>query len=113
MKVKKSTQRAIDRRTFFGATGKYTVGGLAALGMLGSSHLNSQTRVTADLPASSLISNLSTFVVSARYDSIPPAVLESAKIAVMDCLGVTVAGAREESAQIAARLAREEAAKGE
>jgi len=111
MKVKKSI--AISRREFFDATGKYTVGGLAALGMLGSSHLYSQTRPSSDPAGSSLISNLSRFVANTRYDTIPPTVFEPAKIAIMDCLGVAVAGAREESAQIAAKLARDETGKEE
>jgi 2-methylcitrate dehydratase MmgE/PrpD-like protein len=113
MKLIKPTDAAINRRKFFDATGKYTVGGLAALGMLGSPHLNSQTRLTAEQAGSSLISNLSRFITTTRYDAIPPTVLESAKIAIMDCLGVAVAGAREESAQITARLARDESAKEE
>jgi 2-methylcitrate dehydratase PrpD len=113
MKLIKPADVTINRRKFFDATGKYTVGGLAALGLLGSPHLNSQTRLTADQAGSSLISNLSRFITTTRYDAIPPTVLESAKIAIMDCLGVAVAGAREESAQITARLARDEAAKEE
>jgi hypothetical protein len=62
MKLIKPTDAAINRRKFFDATGKYTVGGLAALGMLGSPHLNSQTRLTAEQAGSSLISNLSIYI---------------------------------------------------
>src|SRR5215470_6235807 len=113
MKVIKPTDAAISRRKFFDATGKYTVGGLAALGMLGSPYVNSQARLPADQAGSSLISNLSRFITTTRYDTIPLTVLESAKIAIMDCLGVAVAGAREESAQITGRLARDEGAKEE
>src|SRR5262245_26658844 len=113
MKVIKPTDAAISRRKFFDATGKYTVGSLAALGMLGIPYVNFQARLPADQTGSSLISNLSRFIATMRYDTIPPTVLESAKIAVMDCLGVAVAGAREESAQITGRLARDEAAKEE
>src|SRR5882672_7052483 len=112
MKGKKSTDSAISRRKFLDATGKYTVGGLAGFAMLGSSHMNSQTRVPTD-QAGSVMSKLTGFIANARYDTIPPRVLEAAKIAIMDSLGVAVAGAREESAQISGRLAREEGAKEE
>src|SRR5262249_8557241 len=56
---------------------------------------------------------LSSFVSNLHYDAIPPKALETARTAIMDCLGVALAGAREESAQIASRLVREEAAKEE
>ena len=112
MKGTKSTKSAISRRKFLAATGKYTVGGLAALGMLGSSQLSSQTRVPTG-QTGSLMSPLSRFITNTRYDTIPPRVLETAKIAIMDCLGVAVAGASEQSAQIIGRLAREEGAKQE
>src|SRR5437868_4787812 len=107
MQRKKSTDRAMSRRKFLDTTGKYTVGGLATLGMLGNSQLNSQARVPTD-QAEALTSKLSGFIANLRYDTIPPKVLETAKIAIMDCLGVAVAGAREESAQIAGKLVREE-----
>src|SRR5713101_4917815 len=93
MKGTQSTDSAISRRKFLDATGKYTVGGLAALGMLRNSQLNSQTRLPTD-QAGSLMSKLSRFIASTRYDTIPPRVLETAKIAIMDCLGVAVAGAQ-------------------
>jgi 2-methylcitrate dehydratase PrpD len=60
-----------------------------------------------------LVTKLARFVVNTRYDNIPPKALETAKIAIMDCLGVAVAGGTEESAQISGRLAREERAKEE
>src|SRR5439155_4784773 len=112
MKRKKSTGKAISRRKFLDATGKYTVGGLAALGMPGGFQLNSQTRDATDL-AGSFISKLSSFIANVRYDTIPPRVLDTAKTAIMDCLGVAVAGGREESAQICGRLVRDEGAKEE
>src|SRR5215813_4946179 len=84
MNEKKS---GISRRTFLDATGKYTVGGWAALGMLGASRLNPQAGTQADAPGS-LTSKLSKFIGDARYDLIPPKVLETAKTAIMDCLGV-------------------------
>ena len=108
MKVKKSADAVISRRKFLDSS----VVGLTAMGMLRSSHLNSQTRVPAD-QAGTLMSKLARFIAETRYDAIPPGVLESAKIAIMDGLGVAVAGAREESARITGRLAREEGAKEE
>src|SRR5437764_3983005 len=76
MKRKKSTGKAISRRKFLDATGKYTVGGLAALGMPGGFQLNSQTRDATDL-AGSFISKLSSFIANVRYDTIPPRVLDT------------------------------------
>src|SRR5437773_237346 len=52
-------------------------------------------------------------VVNANYASLRPKAVETAKFAILDCLGVAVAGGREESAQIAGKLAREERAKEE
>ena len=48
---------------------------------------------------------LAGFVVNANYGSLPPKAVETAKFAILDCLGVAVAGGREESAQIAGKLA--------
>ena len=53
------------------------------------------------------------FVVNAKYPSIPPKAIETAKVAVRDCLGVTLAGSREEDAQICGQIARQEQAKEE
>jgi 2-methylcitrate dehydratase PrpD len=112
MNGKKSTDRGITRRTFLDTTGKYTVGGMAALGGLGTSPVNSQSTIPAN-PGGAFMSKLSGFVAATRYEAIPPKVVETAKIAIRDCLGVAVAGAREESAQIGGKLVREEAAKEE
>src|SRR5262245_22063963 len=60
-----------------------------------------------------LTRKLARFVVSTKYDAIPPKAQATAKTAIMDCLGVAVAGSREESAVIAGRLVREERAKEE
>ncbi|HSU88989.1 MAG TPA: MmgE/PrpD family protein, partial [Terriglobia bacterium] len=57
--------------------------------------------------------SLAGFVVNTHYNSLPPGTLETAKTAILDSLGVAVAGSREESALIAGKLAREERAKEE
>lgn len=53
------------------------------------------------------------FVVDAAYEKISSEALEAAKTAFLDCLGVTLAGSKEDSARICALLAREEGARGE
>ena len=53
------------------------------------------------------------FVVNAKYENVPPKAVETAKIAVRDCLGVALAGSREEDAKICAEIARHENAKEE
>jgi 2-methylcitrate dehydratase PrpD len=53
------------------------------------------------------------FAANLKYDQIPQAAVEEAKKAVRDCLGVALAGSREEDAKICAALAREESAKEE
>ncbi|HEY1269160.1 MAG TPA: MmgE/PrpD family protein [Candidatus Binatia bacterium] len=50
------------------------------------------------------------FVASARYEAMPPKALENAKAAALDCLGVALAGSRDECAGIAAGIARRERA---
>src|SRR5689334_566267 len=112
MKRKQSTGIAISRRLFLDATGKYTASGLATLGMLGSSSIYSQGRGSAE-QAGLFIPKLAGFITNTRYTTIPAAAVDMAKIAIMDCLGVTVAGGREESAQITGRMVREEGAKEE
>ena len=56
---------------------------------------------------------LAKFVSSLSYESIPPKAMETVKIAVRDCLGVALAGSREEDAKICAEIARQENAKEE
>jgi 2-methylcitrate dehydratase PrpD len=56
---------------------------------------------------------LAKFVTSLSYESIPPEAVETTKIAVRDCLGVALAGSREEDAKICAEIARQENAKEE
>ncbi|HEY1371954.1 MAG TPA: MmgE/PrpD family protein [Candidatus Binatia bacterium] len=50
------------------------------------------------------------FVAGAKYESMPPKALENAKAAALDCLGVALAGSRDECAGIAAGIARKERA---
>jgi len=90
------------------------LGGLTALRLVevSQSQSSSQARVQSDAPAS-FAPKLSQFIVNAAYEGMPPKAVETAKAAIMDCLGVAVAGGSEASAQIAGRLAREERAKEE
>jgi 2-methylcitrate dehydratase PrpD len=53
------------------------------------------------------------FVVNANYQSIPPRAVDTAKVAVRDCLGVALAGSQEEDARICAEIARQEHAREE
>ena len=56
---------------------------------------------------------LARFATELKYENIPPKALQTAKIAVRDCLGVALAGSREEDAKICAEIARQEGAKAE
>src|SRR3972149_6085517 len=56
---------------------------------------------------------LSRFVAEIKNEKIPAKALETAKTAVMDCLGVALAGSKEECAKICAEIARQEGAKEE
>jgi 2-methylcitrate dehydratase PrpD len=53
------------------------------------------------------------FATQLKYANIPPAAVQTAKTAVRDCLGVALAGSREEDAKICAEIARQENAKEE
>ena len=53
------------------------------------------------------------FVVDTNYETIPSKAIETAKLAVRDCLGVALAGSKEEDAKICAEIARQEDAKEE
>src|SRR5262245_41021016 len=112
MKRKKS-DAAISRRDF-------TVGGLTASAMLGlgstlagQAFQNGAQSKTPTGQPESVMPKLSRFIANTRYDAIPSGALDNAKIAIMDSLGVAIAGAREESAEISGRLVREERAKEE
>src|ERR1044072_5256406 len=56
---------------------------------------------------------LAGFATDLNYKNIPPKARQTAKIAVRDCLGVALAGSREEDAKICAEIARQENAKEE
>ena len=106
--MKRRKSEGISRREFFDVAGIVTAGSLTALAApsaaVGSAMLQA-------LPA--LMPKLSNFIVNMRFESIPAKALENARAAITDCLGVAVAGGREESAQILGRLVREESAKEE
>ena len=53
------------------------------------------------------------FVTKIDHDKLPPEVVQAAKAAFIDCLGVTVAGSREECAILCGEIVREEGARGE
>ena len=53
------------------------------------------------------------FTAALKYEDIPAAAVQTTKIAVRDCLGVALAGSREEDAKICAEIARQENAKEE
>ena len=100
-------RKKVGRREFLDAAGKYTMGGVAAANYV----LSAQTPATHASEA--VASRIAGFAVNMRYDSLPPKALEWAKTAILDCLGVAVAGSREESSRICAELARQEKAKEE
>ncbi|HET9215659.1 MAG TPA: MmgE/PrpD family protein [Terriglobia bacterium] len=104
--------RAVTRRKFLRAAGKYTTG-LAVLGSaLPAAEMLPVAQSNSAAPTSGpVISRLARFVAEIRYDAIPSKALDTAKTAIMDCLGVAVAGGTEESARIAGRLAREDGGK--
>jgi 2-methylcitrate dehydratase PrpD len=103
MKRQQPTGSAISRRAF--------LGGFAALGVMPAPQGRIATN-PAD-QAESLMPRLARFIANTRYDSIPAKALETAKTAILDTLGVAVAGGREESAQISGKLAREDGGKEE
>ena len=53
------------------------------------------------------------FVTETQFDKIPSKAIDTAKLAVRDCLGVALAGSKEEDAKICAEIARQEGAKEE
>jgi 2-methylcitrate dehydratase PrpD len=56
---------------------------------------------------------LAKLVTDLKYANIPPKALETVKVALRDCLGVALAGSKEEDARICAQVARQEQAKEE
>ena len=61
----------------------------------------------------STTAKIAEFAANLKYEQIPQPALEEAKKAVRDCLGVALAGSREEDAKICAEIARQEGAKEE
>jgi len=108
--MKRQQSPSLSRREFFDAASRYTAGGLTILG-------STSTAVAAPIATpqtlSPLMPKLSAFVASMRFDAIPAKALDNAKAAITDCLGVAVAGASEESAQILGQFARAENARAE
>ena len=60
-----------------------------------------------------ITAGIARFVVETRYDKLSAESLATAKKAVLDCLGVTLAGSKEGSGQICAEIARDEHAREE
>ncbi len=60
-----------------------------------------------------ITAKIAQFVVNATYEKLPPKAIATAKVAVRDCLGVALAGSKEEDAKICAQVARLEQAKEE
>jgi 2-methylcitrate dehydratase PrpD len=58
-------------------------------------------------------SKIARFVVETEFKKIPSEAVKIAKTAVLDCLGVALAGSKERSAEICAEIARQEHAKQE
>jgi len=100
---------SLSRREFFDAAGKYTAGGLT---LFAASPAAAVPSTTPQAP-SPLMPKMSAFVANMRFDAIPAKALVNARAAITDCLGVAVAGGREQSAQILGQLARAENAKPE
>ena len=61
----------------------------------------------------SATSKIARFVVETEFKKIPSEAVKIAKTAVLDCLGVALAGSKERSAEICAEIARQEHAKEE
>jgi len=53
------------------------------------------------------------FTTGLRYEDIPPQAIATAKVAMLDCLGVALAGSQDEAAAICGQIARQEEAKAE
>ena len=60
-----------------------------------------------------LADKVSAFVVGNDFAKLPPDVVEAAKAAFLDCVGVALAGSEEESARICGALAQQEARVGD
>jgi 2-methylcitrate dehydratase PrpD len=102
---------ALTRRSFFNAAGKYTIGSFAAFAL--TRQFPSRDLFAVTRQSDSATAKLARFIVETKFDAIPLGALKTAKAAILDCLGVAVAGASEEGARISGMLAREERAKEE
>ena len=60
-----------------------------------------------------ITAKIARFVAETQFEKIPSKAIETAKVAVRDCLGVALAGSKEEDAKICAEIARAEGAKEE
>src|SRR5499433_1664360 len=60
-----------------------------------------------------ITAKIARFVAESQFEKIPAKAIETAKLAVRDCLGVALAGSKEEDAKICAEIARQEGAKEE
>lgn len=58
-------------------------------------------------------STIAEFAAGLRFDQIPGPALETTKTAVLDCLGVALAGSEEQDAKICAEITRQESARAE
>src|SRR5688572_28588805 len=104
----KERLRASERRRFLAQAGKCTTGLAVGFVMGATPSPASPAQAPAPVTATPLISKLSRFVSGVRAGAIPAKALDTAKTAIMSCLGVAVAGGTEESARIAGRMARED-----
>jgi len=87
---------------------------VAALGITASTVSRSGlAQLPSPSQAAPVMPKLAGFVNRLRYEDIPARTVEIAKAAIMDTLGVSLAGGTEESARIMGRLALEEHAKPE
>ncbi len=55
-----------------------------------------------------IVERLARFIVETRYEAISPKAVETAKDAILDCIGTGLAGSRDAAGQIAAALVREQ-----
>ena len=60
-----------------------------------------------------LADNVAAFVAGSDFEKLPPEVVDAAKAAFLDCVGVALAGSAEESARICGALARRESGAAE
>ena len=60
-----------------------------------------------------ITAKIAQFVEDTKYDKIPAQAIETVKAAILDCLGVALAGNKEQDAKICAQIARQENAKQE